>query len=342
MAWFRTSTKPLIEPMLDHIYLTIAYSVTGPQWVNRRCLFFEICGTFQLFMKHGIKPFGAETGIFRDKIGQYHDWALRCQVIGGHNFIDYVGKLDPCIPRRMVIYTRAIFVLRNDRKWKCMSAHRIQHDKLGLIFCVSQNPVLFLHPLVKLSQIICYDWSAYQTLRFLPKPRHARWSNTKRYIACTKEDLSWITENIRPSRSVIYLHFDRLTVIPCGQNIQHNGCSWRWAFLLGVFVGGFCEDFPSLVEVFLLQKYLDRHRGWNELWEAYNIQNLYCWWDRNDSTPEFHGTPKNWLSMAILSSDLLHGTVRAVTSSLGAGHSLFWKFQSSVECTKIGRAWPFS
>ena len=57
------------------------------------------------------------------------------------------------------------------------------------------------------------------------------------------------------------------------------------------------------------------------------------------------------------SSDLLHGTlhhltkfqvdsrnperVKAVTSSLGPGPSLFWKFQSSVECAKTGRACPF-
>ena len=69
------------------------------------------------------------------------------------------------------------------------------------------------------------------------------------------------------------------------------------------------------------------------------------------------GTPKKWPSIAIFSSDLLHGTahhlskfqanswnpwsVRAVTSSLGPGPSLFRKFQSSVEQAKIGWAWPY-
>ena len=51
------------------------------------------------------------------------------------------------------------------------------------------------------------------------------------------------------------------------------------------------------------------------------------------------GTRKNWLSMAILNSDLLHG--RAVLSSLGPGPSLCRKFENSVERAKIGQAWPF-
>ena len=36
-----------------------------------------------------------------------------------------------------------------------------------------------------------------------------------------------------------------------------------------------------------------------------------------------------------------HWSVKAVTSSLGPGPSLFWKFQSSMERAKIGVAWLF-
>ena len=65
----------------------------------------------------------------------------------------------------------------------------------------------------------------------------------------------------------------------------------------------------------------------------------------------FRGTPKDWPSMPILSSDLLHGTVhhftkfhagswnplrfRAVKSSLGPVPSLFWKFKVPCNAQKL-------